>query len=602
MLTDNEVRRVTEDALQFEALAQTLEEIICTSKTPITIGIYGEWGSGKTSLMRITEDLLENVGVAKTVWFDAWKFDKTYDLRVALIDRILRKIQKDGNDDTALIGKVEGLLRKVNWLGLGKITLSHLLPLSSLTSQIMDSLMDSFLRNPEDIPGKILELIGEFEDEFEDITIKYVGENGKLVIFIDDLDRCIPRKAIDVLEAIKLFLNVERSVFIIGVDKKVVEDGILQKYGKKSENWGKSYLDKIIQIPVNLPPLRKDIITKQFIRGLDISQEIETYADIIAEVGNNPRTIKRLLNRFEIQRILAKKKKLKVESGVLAKLAVIEFKWHDFYTDLINVYCETETNLIKVLEDISKSKEDERERKLEEWKTLKEYFDNKKLMSFLLKVKPLIADTNLGIYVYMAKSTTELKESAKSYLSIGLSFEKKGDFDEAIESYEEAIKLNPKNEQAWVYKGIALDNVGRYEEALDCFERAIELNPNDGLALDYKGVELAALGRYEEALVFFDKIIERYPEYGGALVNKGLNLGRLERYEEALTYLNKATELNPHNEKAWLAKGLILADLGRYETAMSCFNKALELNSMYEEAWYARDKLIQQINQKKETK
>jgi len=335
MLTDNEIKRVTEDALGFEAWAQTLEEIICSSETPITIGVYGKWGSGKTSLMRMTEDLLKGRDVVKTVWFDAWKFDKTHDLRVALIDAVLRRIQNDESINESLKMEVGNLLKRVNWLGLGKAAISSLLPLPSLASHVVDSLMESFLKNPEDIPEKTLELIGEFEGEFRDLIEEYIGEKGRLVVFIDDLDRCVPEKAIDVLESIKLFLHVKGSVFIIGADKKVIEDGIIQKYGKKSENWGRSYLDKIIQIPVNLPPLRKDIITERFISELDIHKEIKKYANIIAEVGDNPRMIKRLLNRFEIQRILAEKKKLTVESKVMAKLVVIEFRWPEFYVDLI---------------------------------------------------------------------------------------------------------------------------------------------------------------------------------------------------------------------------------------------------------------------------
>lgn len=55
MLTDNEIRGIAEDSLQFKGFAQTLEEIITTSETPITIGVYGAWGSGKTSLMRMTQ-------------------------------------------------------------------------------------------------------------------------------------------------------------------------------------------------------------------------------------------------------------------------------------------------------------------------------------------------------------------------------------------------------------------------------------------------------------------------------------------------------------------------------------------------------------------
>jgi len=125
MLTDNEIRRITEDSLQFKAFAQTLEEIITTSETPITVGVYGAWGSGKTSLMRMTQDILEDRDKIKTVWFDAWKFDKTYDLRVALTHAILRKMKDDKSISPTLKDKVGKLLKRVNWLGLGKVALSY---------------------------------------------------------------------------------------------------------------------------------------------------------------------------------------------------------------------------------------------------------------------------------------------------------------------------------------------------------------------------------------------------------------------------------------------------------------------------------------------
>ncbi|MBU7029780.1 MAG: tetratricopeptide repeat protein, partial [Theionarchaea archaeon] len=462
MLTDNEIKRVTEDALGFRAWAETLEEIICSSETPITIGVYGKWGSGKTSLMRMTEDLLEERNVVKTVWFDAWKFDKTHDLRVALIDTVLRKIKKDESADKSLKEKIEELLKRVNWLGLGKTTLSLFTPLTP------EQDAGPLLKSPEDVPEKVLELIGDFEDEFRVLTREYIGDEGRLVVFVDDVDRCIPEKAIDILEAIKLFLNVEGSVFIIGADKKAIEKGVNQKYGKDVENWGKNYLDKIIQIPVNLPPLRKDIITERFIKGLSISEEIKRYADIIAEVGDNPRTLKRLLNQFEIQRILASKKKLTVESRILAKLVVIEFRWPRFYMDLISMYSETGTHLVQILREISESTDTEREKRLEEWKTLKGYFNDRRLMQFLLEVEPLLADIDLDHYVYMGRSTTELRESAENYFNIAFSYYEKGDYEKAIENYDKVIDADPKNEKAWFGKGAALKELDEFDGAIEC--------------------------------------------------------------------------------------------------------------------------------------
>ncbi|MBU7016027.1 MAG: tetratricopeptide repeat protein [Theionarchaea archaeon] len=583
MLTDNEIKRVNKDALGFKAWARTLKEIACSSETPITIGIYGKWGSGKTSLMRMTEDLLKRKRNVKTVWFDAWKFDKTLDLRVALINAVLRRIQNDCIDES-LRGKVGDLLKRVNWLGLGKIALSSFLPIPPVALGGMGPSMEYFIRNPEDIPEKTQGLIGNFQNEFKELVERYIGNTGRLVVFIDDLDRCIPEKAIDILEAIKLFLNVEGTLFMIGADKKVIEGGILLKYGEKSGNWGRNYLDKIIQIPVNLPPLRKDIITKKFILRLGISEEIKKYANIIAEVGDNPRTIKRLLNRFEIQRVLARRKKLKVECNVMAKLVVIEFRWPDFYADLISIYSETQNNLVKMLKEISTDADFEEGERLEEWKTFKKYLNDKRLMKFLLEDEPVLVDIDLDHYVYMGRSTADLEKSAENYFSIALTAEETGDYTKAIENYSKALELNPKYEDAWNNKGIALDDLGDYREAIRCYDKALELNPNHEKAWNNKGIALHKLGKHEEAIKYYDNALDLNPNHENVWNNKGYALYSLGKPEEAIECYDRALVLNPNHSSAWNNKGYALYSLGKPEEAIECYDKALKLNRKYEQA------------------
>lgn len=494
MLTDNEIKRVTKDALGFKAFAKALEEIVCSSETPITIGVYGEWGSGKTSLMRMTQDLLKEKDTLKTVWFNAWKFDKSHDLQVALIHTILRKMKEDKNTAETFKEKVGELIEKVNWLGLGKATLSLFPPLASAIQE-----PGPLLKNPEDIPRKTLELIGDFEDEFKDVTTEYVGDTGRLVVFVDDLDRCIPEKALDVMEAIKIFLNVQQSVFIIGADKQVIQHGILQRYGKRSEKWAKYYLDKIIQVSITPPPIMKGINIEQFIKKLNISDEIKEYTPIIAEAGDNPRTIKRLLNQFEIQRILATNRELKVESGIMIKLAVIKFRWPAFYTDLISVYSETKTNLVQTLKEIKESRKAEREKRLEEWNTLRGYVDDNQLLTFLLEKEPFIAEVDLDHYVYAIKRTTEVKRSEVTYFNIAYSFYLKEDYMKAIKNYDKALELNPEYGNAWVGKGAALASLKRHEDALQCYDNAIALNPKDKKAWYSKGHLLEQHGQTDEA-------------------------------------------------------------------------------------------------------
>ena len=189
MLNDNEIKSLAEDSLDIKAFAQTLEEIVSISETPITIGVYGAWGSGKTSLMRMTDDLLTNGANKdniKTVWFDAWKFDKTHDLRVALIHAILREIEEDKGSSKKLKAKVQNFIKKVNWFGLGKVAIASLYP----PSLIILKEIWPFKKNKEDISRGTLDLIGDFEKEFEKLVEEYTGSNGRLIVFIDDLDRC----------------------------------------------------------------------------------------------------------------------------------------------------------------------------------------------------------------------------------------------------------------------------------------------------------------------------------------------------------------------------------------------------------------------------
>ena len=108
----------------------------------------------------------------------------------------------------------------------------------------------------------------QFEQAFRDALQLALGENGRLIVFVDDLDRCLPEQAIEVLEAIKLFLEVEGTVFVLGMDKEVVELGIQARYGAMFHTGGiaraelpisgDAYLQKIVQIPFHLPPLVSD--------------------------------------------------------------------------------------------------------------------------------------------------------------------------------------------------------------------------------------------------------------------------------------------------------------------------------------------------------
>ncbi len=420
------------DLLNYEVFANIFKEIITTQKTPLTIGLYGEWGSGKTSLMQMVKNELEtkkkitekthlirkilryinkNVdkkSVIKTVWFDAWKFEKTHDLRVALILTILREMETDSDYNSRINKKVKKLIKNINWFGVSMAVVNQFLP-RQLTFQ---ESTNRVLKLSKEDSIKTLNYLSEFETNFEEIVKDYVCADhnardncGRLVVFIDDLDRCTPEKAIDILEALKLFLNVEHCVFILGADKEVIEKYLEKKYVNMDLNWKKSYLDKIIDIPFFIPPLREETI-KQFINNLREFTDIKKkeYIEIIAKVGSNPRTIKKLINTLEIQNYLVKTQNFEIEPEIWAKLTVIQFKYPDFHKKLVEIFKETNINLIDHLDSVTTS-----------YPILEKYRNDNKFMEFIHEY-PTLMNIKLDDYIYLIKSTTGKLRSTKYQL------------------------------------------------------------------------------------------------------------------------------------------------------------------------------------------
>ncbi|TFB09623.1 tetratricopeptide repeat protein [Candidatus Marinimicrobia bacterium MT.SAG.2] len=625
MLTDNEIRSAAEDTLEFNAFAETLGEIIITSEPPLTVGVYGEWGSGKTSLMRLTQEVLEKQKKKKikTSWFNAWKYDKAHDLRVALINTILKEISKDKKTSKTLKSKSKKLLKRVNLSGLGMSAVSIIGTL--LAPQLafipaLTKLLTNDKTSPADLARlipknilkedggqKTLELIGEFEEEYKNIIKSYVGKNGILVVFIDDLDRCLPEKTIDILEAIKLFLHVPHSVFVIGASREIIVKGIMRKYKvepddseKKIDEWGADYLEKIIQIPFRLPPLRTDLIANTFIEKLDVSEEIKKHKNILAQVRKNPRTIKRLLNSFELQMILAEKRGLAIEESILAKLVVLEFKWALFHKNLIDLFgvSDGKINLIEIA-DFEESKRDER---LKDLQGIEQYYNDTSLMDFI-KEEPSLIEANLGDYVYLAGTTKEetKKESkdASYYFNMGYASSEKGDLDKAIEYYSDAIMLNPQYSKAYNNRGDTHDKKGEIDKAIEDFNKAIELDPEYARAYYNRGVVYDEKGQYGRAIKDYDKAIELNPDYFKAYYNRGLVYAKKEEFDKAIEDCNKAIELEPGFANAYDSRAFSYHGKGEYDKAMEDYSQSIKLDPGDELAY---DNIIELLNEVLEKK
>ena len=386
----------SEDGLNFGVYKPALLDLLQNAETPLTLGIFGTWGTGKTSLLAMLMKDIQKIkmnGAAslRTIWFTAWKYEQQDALWRAFMLRVVDGLyprKGDGTrysmeelkelpDKNQLAGALHlerlerSIYETVTWKDEGKWSLDvgalakegvrlpiwllfHLSGFGSLTKGlgIDPDLAKVLERQVREHHLNQLGSMEQFAAEFEKAVQLILGKEGRLVILVDDLDRCLPEKALEVLEAIKLFLDVPGTVFVLGMDREIIRRGIETYYGtllgRPGDNEqipidGDLYLQKMIQIPFNLPPL--DMRARlDYIKNLEASLSERSHLDAITRqvfadgLYPNPRQVKRALNVYALLKQVAEeqeKQKL-IPAGVLAwpllaKTVLIQSQWPDLY-------------------------------------------------------------------------------------------------------------------------------------------------------------------------------------------------------------------------------------------------------------------------------
>jgi formylglycine-generating enzyme required for sulfatase activity len=356
------------DMLDFTPYVETLVDVCKTASTPLTIGVFGTWGSGKTSLLRmVKKGLPQNYTVA---WFDAWKYDNEETLWRAFLLTVLLAVEEKSGETEELktlktmlyrgleLEKAGGVTIDLAKLGAKvaqgavQIGLSFIPPLAQLT-KLVEELQKAGLQNvgEESVDAircertKIyieqVRSLEQFQEKFRTLIRSYVAP-GRLVVFVDDLDRCLPEKAIEVLEAIKLFVDAPGCVFLLGLDQEVIARGVEIRYKEfnKAEDGGVNnpidgakYLEKIIQLPFQIPPIESTDMG-DFVSGLvEAWPRAECPVVFARGLGENPRQVKRTVNTFLMLWGLAGKRNLleMVQPIRLAKVVAIQTVAPRFY-------------------------------------------------------------------------------------------------------------------------------------------------------------------------------------------------------------------------------------------------------------------------------
>lgn len=271
MWSDNEA---TLDLLGFKHLIEVVSGVLTNDDLlPATIGIFGDWGSGKSSLIGMLEDNLEDDKDTIVLSFNGWLFEGYEDAKLALMGSIVDELT-DNRKLTAKAKKlVLGLVKRINFWRLATVAgraaagyavagirgaaLGGAISLPDLLEKAKDVEPDKlkeFLR--ENDPGQeIRRGVREFRNDFSALLEE--TKVRRLVVIVDDLDRCSPDTVIETLEAIKLFLFVEKTAFIIGADERLIRYAVRRRFpelpGERAEV-GRDYLEKLIQFPVRIPP------------------------------------------------------------------------------------------------------------------------------------------------------------------------------------------------------------------------------------------------------------------------------------------------------------------------------------------------------------
>lgn len=307
--TDKPVEKIANDTFGITGYVDGLCRFITNCDTPMTISIQGDWGSGKTSMMNMIREKIKNS--VCPIWFNTWQFSQFRmqdELSISLLYSLLDEL--DYNKES--IKKVFGFLIGAAKLATGIIT--EKVAGGYAAGEITDAMSGSSY----DYATEIKNLKNKFQDAINEKL--RVEHKDRIVIFVDDLDRLQPEKAVELLEVLKIFLDCENCVYILAVDYEVVTQGIKKKFGDSvGEQKGKSFFDKIIQLPFKMPVAQYDI--SKYVGDMLVKMQIDANDSVIADyvslitlsVGCNPRSMKRLFNTYLLLDIIIKSKFSKAE-------------------------------------------------------------------------------------------------------------------------------------------------------------------------------------------------------------------------------------------------------------------------------------------------
>lgn len=402
IIADNET---AVDYLYYEPIAKTVVKLIQEkSQEPLTIGLHGDWGAGKSSALLMIEEAFSSDDRTLCVRFNGWLFEGYDDAKAVLIETIVAALVAKRSVSTKVKEKAAEVLKNVNWfkvartVGGAALTFTTGIPSPDLVKGIGDAAKGLLSDPTKALTGEMFTKVldgaaahiksGEsdtapqrmhaFRKDFEDLL--NLADIDRLIVLIDDLDRCLPRTAIATLEAVRLFLFVPRAAFVIAADEGMIEYSVRHHFPdlpvtSAPGSYARNYLEKLIQVPFRMPALgsvetriyltllislteglsdmdfqrlipvarnalRRPWLDTGFDRGTiekalgSLPPQVETGLQLATEITpvltdgarGNPRQIKRFVNTLDLRLTIAEERGFRgdLRMPVLAKLMLAE--------------------------------------------------------------------------------------------------------------------------------------------------------------------------------------------------------------------------------------------------------------------------------------
>lgn len=488
ILSDNETKF---DLLNNEAIAKTVVNLIKESNNqPISIGIHGDWGAGKSSILEMIEDLFNHTDKDDgkkycCIRFNGWKHQGFEDSKIALMSAIVSELTaKENLQETAkeILGK---LWKNINWMTVAKTAGKTALGIATGTAPIavlssVRDMLKSTVTTQEGIANAI-DVIGgylkeskitedtssnteftEFHKNFKELLEK--ANIKKLVVLIDDLDRCLPDVAINTLEAVRLFMFTGETAFVVAADESMIRYAVKKhfpdvvdenKYNVGIE-FSNKYLEKLIQVPFRIPALGEveacnyimllmvgSVLSEENtnykalrsegisrikkpwdVRYFTVSDVQKILKDDYAKASNetliatqighllshntdgNPRKIKRFINMLLLRFEIAKNRGFgaEIDLAILAKMMLAEYYFPNFYEQLpAHLTSDGVWKDAKTVKDGIENEPDETVTKKADVSSHNEnWFDPKEIKDWIL-LEPDIMDVDLRPYYYACK-------------------------------------------------------------------------------------------------------------------------------------------------------------------------------------------------------